>query len=219
MGDFVAFMKKRDRDGLLSWFLELICARKTRQYKSKRSFRHSSVWPSSSWWTRSVFPAHLLQTQRRGPPLEPRCQTPHDAPPTQESRVGSVAWAMGLGLPGTTSGPSFPSSSLALWWWPSSTCYRPSSMGGPSKTHSSLSSSMSAGPGLLQSDRTLHPLPRCLVASPHPSSSTTFLTCTGTRGPSELFACRMDGCPLWLFLFPVDIRHSGTPSLSAIKRI
>lgn len=167
------------------WSLELICEEKWEQTVEVQRTCSVSSWNS---WIHSVPLVCPLQTRMTNPPIALQSRTPPATPPTPGSRVGSAAWATGSGWHGTTWGPSSLSSSSVSWLWPLSTWCRLSSTGGPSKTLSSLSSSMSAGPGPLQTRRTLQHRPRRLFLSPSRPLSKSLLNCTETMRQCELFA-------------------------------
>lgn len=135
------------------------------------------TWRWIPWW----FPVRQMT---RLPPAPRRRHLPA-ALPTQPSRVGWAAWAMGSGWPGSTWGHLSHSSSSAAWFWPSSTSCRPSFMEDPSKTLCFLWSSMSVGPGLLQTSRTLQDQPRCLEMSPPHTWTKWLLNNTETMRQSE----------------------------------
>lgn len=134
--------------------------------------------------------------------LVPQHRHPPAAPLTQPSRVDWAAWAMDSGWRGTTWGRLSRSSSSAAWFWPSSTSCRPLFMEDPSKTHCFLWSSMSVGPGLLQTSRTPQDQPRCLEISPPHTWRKWLLNSTETMRQSKecLETSRIMSCLPWIIL-------------------
>ena len=137
-------------------------------------------------WVHLMSLVSPIQTQMTSPPVALQSRTPPATPRTPGGRPGSAALATGSGWPGTTWGPSSPSSSSALWSWHSFTWCRPSSTEGPLKTRSSLSSSTSAGRGPLRPGRTLQRQLRCSVQSPPRPLSKSSSNCTQTMRRYEL---------------------------------
>lgn len=150
-------------------------------YDSWTCFGNCSGSPWTWRWILSLFPVRRMTRL----PLAPQRRHPPAALLTQPSRVGWAAWAMASGWRGTTWGHSSLSSSSAAWFWPSSTSCRPLFMEDLSKTLCFLWSSMSVGPGLIQTSRTLQDQPRCLEMSPPHTWRKWLLTNTETMRQSE----------------------------------